>query len=122
MESWRTYQEQGIEAFLEHCTDDVVVEEHPGAPGAQAWVGKDGFLRMWQKWQEDLDDFAFAPVGEPQLLAKDVVAAPVRITGTGRLSGIDTDWHLVMVTFMRDGLIARQVLVDTLEEARALAR
>jgi len=119
LEIWGTYAAEGFEAFLKHVADDVVVEEYTGVPGAQVWHGKDGFRTMWQRWEEGFDGFAFEPRGAPEVLAEDVFATPVRVRGTGKASGIAVDWNLIMVSVLRNGLIAQQFLVDTLEEARA---
>ena len=120
LEVWRVYSEQGIEAFLEHCAPDVVVEEYAGAPGAQVWHGREGVREMWGRWAQDFDGFLFEPVGEPQQIAERAFARGIRVRGTGRGSGVEVDWKLFIVSVLRDdGLVVHQFLVDTMEEARA---
>jgi hypothetical protein len=119
LEVWAAYLQGGIEAMLPYCAPDIVVEEYASAPGAEIWHGPDGLLKMWRRWEEDLEGFAFEPAGPPTQLARDVFAAPVRVTGTGRTSGIEVDWNLIMVSVLRDGLFVHQFLAETLEEARA---
>ena len=119
LEIWGIYRERGIEAAVEHFAPDVVVEEYDGAPGAQTWHGRAGLLEMWRRWQEGFDDFEFEPQGAPVQLRADAFAVPVRVRGTGRGSGVTVDWNLIMVSVMRDGLVAHQALVDTMEQARA---
>ena len=118
-EVWRVYSEQGLEAFLEHCTDDLVAEEYAGAPGAQVWHGRDGLREMYARWEQDFDGFLFEPTDDPVQISEDAIARRVRVRGKGRMSGVEVDWDLVMVTVLRDGLVAHQFLVDTMEEARA---
>ena len=119
LEIWGAYAEGGVEALLPYVTEDTVWEEYRGAPGAQAWRGKQGVLGVNRRWQEDFDDFGFEPTGEPQVLGADTISIPVRVRGTGKGSGIDVDWDLHMVTTFRDGMVAHLYLVDSIEEARA---
>ena len=118
-EVWRIYAEQGIEAFLEHCTDDLVAEEYAGAPGAAVWHGREGLREMYSRWEQDFEDFLFEPTGDPVALTEDAIARRVRVRGRGRMSGVEVDWDLIMVTVLRGDLVAHQFLVDSMEEARA---
>ena len=120
LEGWRAYEEKGLEAFLERCAPDLVAEEYAGAPGAQIWHGHQGMREMWARWTQDFEGFQFEPKGEPQQIGERAFARRVRVRGTGRGSGVEVDWELIMVSVLReDGLIAHQFLVDSLEEARA---
>lgn len=120
LEAWAAYQEKGVEAFLERCAPDLVAEEYAGAPGAQVWHGPEGLREMWSRWEQDFDGFLFEPVGEPEQISERAIARGIRVRGTGRGSGVEVDWSLVMVTVLRDdGLVVHQFLVDTMEEARA---
>jgi ketosteroid isomerase-like protein len=120
LRAWRAYSEEGLEAFLERCAPDIVVEEYAGAPGAQVWHGREGLREMWSRWAQDFEGFLFEPKGEPEQIADQAFARRVRVRGTGRGSGVKVDWNLVMVSVLRDdGLVAHQFLVDTVEEARA---
>ena len=118
-EVWRLYSEQGVEAFLAQCTDDLIAEEYAGAPGAAVWHGRDGLREMYARWEQDFEDFLFEPTGEPVQISAEAVARPVRVRGKGRMSGVEVDWNLIMVTVLREGLVAHQFLADSMEEARA---
>ena len=119
LEIWAAYLEGGIEGLVPVCAPDLIVDEYANVPGAERWHGVDGLRRMWARWEEDLDGFAFAPTGPPVELGEEVFAMPVRIRGTGRASGAEVDWNLIMVSVLRDGLLAHHFLTETLEEARA---
>lgn len=117
-EIWSTYQHEPIEEFAKCVTEDAVWEEYEGAPGAQVWHGPEGMLGVTRRWQEDFDGFGFEPAGAPEELEPDVYAIPVRVFGTGRASGLVVDWQILLVTRMRDGLVAHLFFADTMEEAR----
>ena len=120
LEVWRVYEEDGLEGFLGMCAPDLVAEEYAGAPGAQAWHGHDGLREMWRRWVTEFDGFQFEPKGEPQQIGPTAFVRRVRVRGTGRTSGAEVDWDLVMGSVLsEDGLVVHNFLVDTLEEARA---
>lgn len=45
-------------------------------------------------------------------------AIPVLVRGTGRTSGIDVAWDLILVTRLRDGLVTHLLFTTSPQEAR----
>ena len=120
LEAWRAYSDEGLEAYLERCAPDIVSEEYEGVPGAEIWHGPEGVRAMWSRWEQDFEGFLFEPLGAPEQLTREAIARRVRVRGTGRGSGVEVDWELVMVSVLReDGLVVHQFLVDSMDEARA---
>lgn len=119
VEAWNAYLRDGIDALLPYIADDAVWEEYEGAPGAQVWHGRDGVRALFARWQEDFDGFRLELTGEPVELAPGTFAVPVRIQGTGRLSGAQVDIQLYQGVVMRDGLAVRATFAETLDEARS---
>ena len=108
---------QAVTALL---SDDIEVTDSGGlgvtGSAAGTRYGHEGFLRSTEEALEAFEDFHVEP--EDFIDAGDTVVVPVRISGRGRGSGIETDIRLVHLWALRsDGKVVRSEVYETTEEA-----
>lgn len=109
LEKTRTYYSDDVEVTAPQWTN---AGEFRGHDGFQAWIRQ--WLEAWEAWEiEPLDVEA---VGERHVIAR------VRVTGTGRGSGIQLDHEAgYVVDVGDDGLIVYLEITMSEESARARA-
>ena len=107
---------QAITALL---SDDIEVTDSGGlgvtGSAAGTRYGHEGFLRSTQEALDAFDDFHVEP--EDFIDAGDTVVVPVRISGRGRASGIETNIRLAHLWALRNGKVIRSEIYETTEEA-----
>ena len=118
--------EAAVEAFASGDPEQIVRHIDPEFEGVvppsmsaepDKYLGHDGVRRYIDLFQEIVDDLQF----EPRFVeaAGDWALVRLRVTGTGRTSGIATELDVVAAIRMRDGKLLKMIGYPTLEEARA---
>src|SRR5262249_5300716 len=91
---------QAVTALL---SDDIEVTDSDGrgvtGSAAGTWYGHEGFLRSTEEALDAFEDFHVEP--EDFIDAGDTVVVPVRISGRGRESGIETEIRLAHLWVLR---------------------
>jgi ketosteroid isomerase-like protein len=101
------------------CSPEIEVrtlESGMGTGVDPVYNGVDGVISYLQDWMEPFNDYRtewldFIDEG-------DFVLVPVSNRGTGSGSGVPVELDLVYACEVRDGLIARILQYDTIEDAR----
>ncbi len=102
------------------CSPEIEVrtlESGIGAGVDPVYNGVNGVVRYLQAWMEPFTDYRTEWLDF--IDAGDFVLVPVSNRGTGSGSGVPVELDLVYACEVRDGLIARILQYDTLEDARA---
>ena len=85
----------------------------------QTFHGREGAARMLQELWDAFEDIRWEEIRIEA--AGDNVVALMRVVGRGRGSGIETDTTVVHVWTVRDGMLARMVAPESVEEAYRIA-
>jgi ketosteroid isomerase-like protein len=97
----------GLDAFIEHLTDDLDHRAIEGALDDRGPIhGRLAFRAYVQDWIDTFDDFRIEAV-ELIDAGGDTVAGVLRFGGRAKLSGVETDSSFGVVFSIRDGKIAR---------------
>ena len=109
-----------FEAAAALMSDDAELTEAGGlgVTGSAAGTrrGPQGFLRSTEEALEAFEDFHVEP--EDFIDAGDVVVVPVRISGRGRMSGVEMEMELAHLWVLRgDGKVVRSEIYETTAEA-----
>ncbi len=109
-----------VPAVLGSFTDDIEWYEAEGMPYGGLHRGGDAVVqKVFGPISEDVDGFAVIP--EEFMGSGDTVAAVVRYTGTGKVTGKTLDVPVVHVWDVRDGKIARfRQFIDTVKFAEVV--
>jgi ketosteroid isomerase-like protein len=100
---WET---RDFAAIPEVAHPDVVVDLSRNVFNPGVYRGMDGFLRFVAQVDEMWDDLRLDP--EEFIDADDDnVVAVVRLSGTGRVSGVPADMRVFSIWALRDGKVAR---------------
>jgi ketosteroid isomerase-like protein len=92
-----------VEAVIELCAPDVVVEEDPAFPDASTYRGHDGVRTMLDRWAES---FADVRVEVDELTVHgDRVTLTGTYRGAGRLTGVPLSLPTEAVYVVRDGKV-----------------
>lgn len=94
---------------------DPELHQPPEAPDADSYYGRDEFVRGFRLWLSEFD----APRFEPEEIteAGDYVIMRVRVSGTGKASGIETTAAFFHAWTVCDGKPRRCVVRSTRAEA-----
>ncbi len=102
------------------CSPEIEVrtlESGMGTGLEPVYNGVDGVVSYLQAWMEPFTDYRTEWLDF--IDAGGFVLVPVTNRGIGSGSGVPTELELVYACEVRDGLIARLLQYDTLEDARA---
>jgi hypothetical protein len=105
-----------IDAYLACCTENVELVT-PLAPVGAEYVGPNGIRRFFADIEDAAPDFRIE-VQRVQPTGESNVIAFIRVTSTGRASGIVTDVQSTNVYDFIDGMIGRIRIFRDRDEAR----
>ena len=119
---------RGLTAFLEGDLERVLTGVHPEAvtvrhpplPDAQTYHGPDGLLQAYSDWTADFSEFEME-TGEIRDTGDGVLVELIQ-RGKGQASGIVVEGRFWAVYTLADGLVTRQDIFNSEEQASAWAR
>jgi ketosteroid isomerase-like protein len=105
--AWNAFGRDGLDALAAYCTEDIDHRAIEGAPDDRGPMhGKDAVRAYLQDWLDTFDDVR-TEIVELIDAEEDKVIAVLRLSGRGKLSGIETELTYAVVYTIRDGKIAR---------------
>jgi ketosteroid isomerase-like protein len=115
-----SWNEGGVDAFLEHVSPAIEWRHTPGFPQGDVWLGRDELSREMHDQFDEL-------YGSGTVVVKSTVSGPngwliaVRHTTQAQASGMDLQWAAWYVWTIEDGLIARSLIFLDREAAERAA-
>ena len=109
--------QDGVDAWLTYFADDIdygAVEDAPDYPGPIH--DKDALRAYVEDWFDTFDDLS-VEASELTEAGKDDVIAVVRVRGTAKLSGVETELAFAIIYTIRDAKIAQAREYWTRDEA-----
>jgi ketosteroid isomerase-like protein len=111
------FKRDGLDAWLGYFADDIDYRAAEGAIDDRGPIHSKDALRAYaQDWIDTFDDYA-AEVVELIEAGEDRVIAVIRITGRGKLSGIETELTYAAIYTFREGKVTRVREYLTKDEA-----
>jgi ketosteroid isomerase-like protein len=115
---------EGLEAFHhgdiawfdEHSIAEVVIVQPPEVPDTKSYEGPSAWADALADWSSEWEDFRVDFI-EVIDVSDDVVILGTRHRGRGAHSGIEMDFQVFYVTYIRDGKATRQEMFFTREQA-----
>jgi ketosteroid isomerase-like protein len=108
-----------LEALTGLFSDDAELADTGGLgiAGTSAGTrrGPKGFLQSITEAQDAFEDYRVEP--EDFIEADETVVVPVRISGTGRASGMRQEVHVAQLWLFREGKVVRGEVYRTVDEA-----
>src|SRR4051812_2491089 len=104
-----------VDAYLACCTEDVHLET-PLAPIGATYDGRTAIRRFFEDIADTVPDFRIT-VDNVEAVGSNRVIGSLRVTGTGRSSGLPTDRPITNVYEFTAGSIARIRIFFDHEEA-----
>ena len=105
-----------LDAFEDWITPDVVIVQPPEVPDAKTYEGPAAVAKAWQDWPDQWEDFRLDLIDLTDV-GDDVVVSETRHRGRGRESGIEMDFRVFYVHYLRDGKLARMEMFFSREQA-----
>jgi len=105
-----------LKVFEAWTTPDLVIVQPPEVPDAKTYEGRDALALAWRDWPDQWEDFQLDLV-ELIDAGDDVVISETRHRGRGRESGIEMDFRVFYVYWLRDGKLARMEMFFSREQA-----
>jgi ketosteroid isomerase-like protein len=105
-----------LHVFEAWTTPDLVIVQPPEVPDAKTYEGRDALAAAWRDWPDQWEDFQLDLV-ELIDAGDDVVIGETRHRGRGRESGIEMDFRVFYVYWLRDGKLARMEMFFSREQA-----
>jgi ketosteroid isomerase-like protein len=116
------FESEGLDAFLEYFTDDVVYRAIEGSVDDRGPLhGKDAGRAYVQDWLDTFDEL-HTEVIDLIDAGDDRVVAVLRLSGRAKQSGVETDLTYAVAYWVRDGKIARGHEYNTREQALEAAQ
>jgi ketosteroid isomerase-like protein len=106
-EGYRAFRERDIDGVLSLVDPEVEVEIFTGRPdtAGRVYRGHEGFVQNFSELMEVFEDLDLEPVETVD--AGERVLVGVRVTGTGRASGVAVETMIYHVWTSREGLATR---------------
>jgi ketosteroid isomerase-like protein len=105
-----------LNVFEAWTTPDLVIVQPPEVPDAKTYEGREAVALSWRDWPDQWDDFQLDLV-ELIDAGDNVVISETRHRGRGRESGIEMDFRVFYVHWLRDGKLARMEMFFSREQA-----
>jgi ketosteroid isomerase-like protein len=113
--AFEAFNRGDIDSVLELCDPEIVVRD-PQRTG-RTFRGPDGVRQFFEEWLENWEEYRSEPVELTEAGGEILVHA--RQSGKGKLSGIEIDQDLFVVSRMREGRFVEYRLYTEREDALA---